>query len=526
MRKSRKYEALDPTEITRKLSPWRVLLAILIVVGLGAGGTFAAWYFKSSQSLAEAKPWFGGYVDVTATPSFAFEQVTLPQHKNAILSFIVASPRADCLPSWGGAYTMAQAGSVLDLDRRIARLQQQDGNIAVSFGGLKNDELAVKCTDVNELGRAYQSVIERYNLDTIDLDLEQNGLNDTAAGDRRAEAIAKLQSERRAAGKNLAVWVTLPVTPQGLSQPGTDAISRLLAKGVDLAGVNIMTMDYGQSLPKGQSMLEGSKSALNQTKRQLGVLYQRAGIFLNDATLWSKLGATPMIGQNDEVNEIFSQDDAKGFNEFARASGLGRMSMWSLNRDVPCGSNYVDLKIVSDSCSGIKQEGFEFASLLGTGFEGTLSQSAGVITTKNTNSTKQEADDPANSPYQIWSAEGAYLQGTKIVWHRNVYQAKWWSQGDVPDSPVLQSWETPWELIGPVMPGEKPVQQATLAAGTYPEWSGTTAYDTGQRVLFKNVPYQAKWWNQGNSPAAASSNPDSSPWTPLTQAQIDAITNK
>jgi chitinase len=41
--------------------------------------------------------------------------------------------------------------------------------------------------------------------------------------------------------------------------------------------------------------------------------------------------------------------------------------------------------------------------------------------------------------------------------------------------------------------------------------------------LFGGVPYQAKWWNQGNSPAAASSNADDSPWAPMTQAQIEAI---
>ena len=31
---------------------------------------------------------------------------------------------------------------------------------------------------------------------------------------------------------------------------------------------------------------------------------------------------------------------------------------------------------------------------------------------------------------------GAYPKNTKIVWHHNVYEAKWWTQGDVPDAPV------------------------------------------------------------------------------------------
>jgi len=42
-------------------------------------------------------------------------------------------------------------------------------------------------------------------------------------------------------------------------------------------------------------------------------------------------------------------------------------------------------------------------------------------------------------------------------------------------------------------------------------------------VLFNDVPYQAKWWTKGDSPAAASSNADSSPWVPLTQAQVEKV---
>jgi len=522
---SKKIAKVQKTAVvrTRRLSPWRVFLAIVLLGAIISGGIFAAWRWNTMKSEVSTKPWFAGYVDVTATPTFAFEQIgATPQH-DAILSFIVSSPKNSCEPSWGGAYSLTQASDSLDLDRRIARLHQQGGSVAVSFGGLKNDELAVKCDNVNDLEKAYRSVIERYDIDTIDLDLEGPGLTDAAAGARRAEALAKLQTERRASGKHLAIWLTLPVTPQGLSETGTDAVSRILAKGVDIAGVNVMTMDYGSSRTGGQSMLAASESALVQTQRQLGVLYQQAGKKLSDGSLWAKIGATPMIGQNDESTEIFTLDDAKAFNSFALGHGVSRMSMWSINRDVPCGSNYVDLKIVSDSCSGVKQDGQAFASLLGIGFDGSLSLSAGVVTSESASSTVQKVDDPANSPYQIWSASGAYLEGTKVVWHRNVYQAKWWTEGDMPDSPVLQSWQTPWELIGPVLPGEKPVAQATLPAGTYPEWSGATPYDTGQRVLFKGVPYQAKWWTQGNSPAAASSNADGSPWVPLTQEQIEAV---
>ncbi len=508
----------------RKLSPWRVALAIFVIVGVITGGIFGTQRWRTEQATASHEPWFAPYVDVTATPSFAFEQMGTDSNRDAVLSFIVSLPSDACTPSWGGAYTMDQASASLDLDRRVARLKQQSGSVAVSFGGLNNDELAVKCTDSTKLLAAYRSVVERYDIDTIDLDLENSGLTDTAAGSRRATAIAALQSERRATGKSLAVWVTLPVAPQGLTEDGTNAVTQLLKSGVDLAGVNVMTMDYGASLEAGKTMLDGSKSALIQTHRQLGVLYQQSNVNLSSATLWSKLGATPMIGQNDVAGEIFTLDDAKGLNQFAHSQGLGRMSMWSANRDISCGGNYVDVKVVSDSCSGIAQDKQSFASILGIGFNGSMSLSAGVVTTADPASkTSQEPDDPAHSPYQIWSASGAYLQGTKVVWRHNVYEAKWWTQNEVPDNPVLQTWETPWQLIGPVLPGEKPVPQSTVPAGTYKEWSGTDTYEASQRVLFNGVPYQAKWWNTGNSPAAASSNADNSPWAPLTQEQINEI---
>ena len=40
---------------------------------------------------------------------------------------------------------------------------------------------------------------------------------------------------------------------------------------------------------------------------------------------------------------------------YASAKGVGRLSMWSLNRDRTCSPNYPDVKQVSDGCSGVEQ---------------------------------------------------------------------------------------------------------------------------------------------------------------------------
>ncbi|MDM5145438.1 hypothetical protein ICE98_02572 [Lactococcus lactis] len=44
---------------------------------------------------------------------------------------------------------------------------------------------------------AYESVVVRYAVNTIDLDLENEGLTDVAAGKVRAQAIAELQKKRK-----------------------------------------------------------------------------------------------------------------------------------------------------------------------------------------------------------------------------------------------------------------------------------------------------------------------------------------
>lgn len=511
----------------RRLSLFRLLLLLVILTGIVYGTKFGIENLKEDIVVADSpKPWFAAYVDITATPQFDFEKLGNTQAHNLVLSFIVSSSKNPCTPTWGNAYDLSEAGVVLDLDRRIARLRQLGGEIAISFGGAINDELAIKCTDSESLLSAYRTVIDKYQIDTIDLDIEKSALSDTESIERRAQAISSLQKEKREKGEDLAVWLTLPVTPQGLTEEGTNIIAKMLEKGVDLAGVNIMTMDYGQSKEKDLSMQLASQQALLETHRQLEILYTNANIILNSSSVWQKIGMTPMIGQNDFTDEIFTLDDAKELNVYAIGNKIARVSIWSANRDIQCGENYVNLSVVSDSCSGVKQDELAYSTILSNGFEGELSLNAKVITKQDSISTVVKQDNPETSPYQIWSEEGVYLKDTKVVWHWNVYQAKWWTQGDLPDNPVLQYWETPWQLLGPVLPNEKPVKLPTLPEGTYPEWGGTEQYDKEQRVLFDGRPYEAKWWTQGDSPAAESSDPNSSPWKALTQKEIEEVLNE
>lgn len=509
----------------RRFSWFRLTVLALCITLAGFGAWLAVGQWQDAAvAQAVGKPWFAGYVDVTATPTYAFEAATGEGTRNVVLSFVVAGADKKCLPTWGASYSLEQASADLDLDRRIARLRERGREVIVSFGGLLNDELAVDCGSSADLAKAYRSVIDRYSLATIDLDLEGPALTDPASGTRRAEAVAQLQREYRQAGRSLAVWLTLPVATSGLTQDGTDTVARFLTAGVDLAGVNAMTMDFGGSLATGQSMADGSIAALTSTHRQLGILYEQAGTKLGTKSLWRKLGATPMLGQNDVRGEVFTLADARAVNSFALRNELGRVSVWSLNRDQTCGVNYPDPARVSDSCSGIDQGIERFAAILASGFTASPDQAASAVTTPEP--TTSASDNPLTSPYPIWLEKSSYPAGTKVVWGGNVYQSKWWTQGDLPDDPVLQESATPWRLVGPVLPNESPSPAPTLPADFYPKWKGDVEYQAGSRVMNGGLAFEARWWNTATSPESSLVDPGGSPWAALSQDEIRRLLAK
>jgi chitinase len=332
----------------------------------------AFWSWRSGLESGLMKPtWFAGYVDVTVSPPYGFENGSTLSTKDVVLSFVVAAPEKPCEASWGARYSLDEADFALGLDKRISTLRSRGGSAAVSFGGALNTELASTCQDESQLRVAYRDVVERYDPSFIDFDLEGVNLLDEAAGLRRANAVAALQGERGASGKKLAVWLTLPVTPGGLTDPGIAAVEQMLEAGVQLSGVNIMTMNYGASRSSSLSMLAAAKAAAAATHDQVGMLYQRTGTNLSSTQVWKKLGLTPMIGQNDLPGEVFGVDAARGLQAFAVDLGIQRLSMWSLNRDAPCASGPPD-EAASHICSGVDQGSTRFSDLLGAALPGTV----------------------------------------------------------------------------------------------------------------------------------------------------------
>ncbi len=218
----------------------------------------------------------------------------------------------------------------------IAQFQAAGGEVAVSLGGVAGTTIAqsyaAQGLDARALADAYQSVIDAYHLDRIDFDIEGAAVADPASVALRSQALALVQQDN----PDLKIWYTLPVLPSGLTSTGLGVVESALGAGVTLDGVNVMAMDYGESAApttgsNAQTMGAYAIESAESTHEQLSSLYAD----YNRQFGWDQLGVTPMIGVNDITSEVFTLDDADALVAFANSTGLGMLSMWSVNRDNP-----------------------------------------------------------------------------------------------------------------------------------------------------------------------------------------------
>ncbi|WP_432104517.1 glycoside hydrolase family 18 protein [Streptomyces sp. bgisy091] len=290
---------------------------------------------------------FAPYVDTSLYPAYdLLDTASRTGVKEFTLAFITSG--GGCAPLWGGVTGLADD----KVAAQISALRAEGGDVRVSFGGAAGAELALNCGSAAELAEAYGKVVDTYGLTKVDFDIEGGALPDTAANSRRSQAIAKLQEEH----PGLDVSFTLPVLPEGLTQPGVDLVADAAKNGVEIEAVNIMAMDYGPAYSgdMGAYAVQAATATQAQIKGVLG---------LSDAAAWKSVAVTPMIGVNDVASEVFTVEDATQLVEFARGKGLGRLAMWSGTRDAQCPGG---AKPAADpTCSSIVQEPLAFTKAFG-----------------------------------------------------------------------------------------------------------------------------------------------------------------
>ncbi|MFD0379630.1 cellulose binding domain-containing protein [Streptomyces sp. NPDC127112] len=285
---------------------------------------------------------FAPYVDTSLYPAYdLLDTATSTGVREFHLAFVTAG--AGCTPLWGGVTDLAGD----KVAGQIGALRARGGDVRVSFGGAAGRELALNCASADELAAAYGKVVDQYRLTKVDFDIEGGALSDTAANTRRAQAISRLQKSH----PGLDVAFTLPVMPEGLTQPGVALLADARRSGVRIDSVNIMAMDYGPAYggDMGQYAIQAATATQAQLKSVLG---------LTDQAAWKALAVTPMIGVNDVASEVFSVSDATQLVEFASAKGIGRLAMWSAARDRQCPAGALDH--ADATCSSVLQQPLAF----------------------------------------------------------------------------------------------------------------------------------------------------------------------
>ncbi len=281
---------------------------------------------------------FAPYVDMAGWP--VPDLLKISQSTGASLmtaAFLQATP--DGKLGWAGLSALAPGAAneqAQAIDQAIKAFKAAGGDVMISLGGAAGTSLAqsyvARGLSAQQLADAYAGVVDTYGVSHIDFDIEGAAVADPASIALNSQALKLLQQAK----PDVKIWYTLPVLPTGLTADGINVVESALKAGVNLAGVNVMAMDFGESAaptsgPAAQTMGTYAIRSAEGTYAQLSTLYGKYGKTFG----YSQLGVTPMIGVNDVLSEVFTVADAQALEDYARAKGLGMLSFWSVTRDTP-----------------------------------------------------------------------------------------------------------------------------------------------------------------------------------------------
>ncbi|ALD66264.1 lipoprotein [Spiroplasma cantharicola] len=177
----------------------------------------------------------------------------------------------------------------------------------------------------------------------IDFDIEGHAQELDEDNRLLAATIAEMKKEDKAWDFSL----TLPVLPSGLTSVGyrvmnifVEEFKKAGLSEKDLPVVNLMLMDYGdpiyvQAIKDGLTNFDLARQAVNATKNNLATSIEKnyGKVSIGNQGLYKLIGATPMIGVNDTVWGVFTEEDAKELYNWSHTVGLGYIGMWSMNDD-------------------------------------------------------------------------------------------------------------------------------------------------------------------------------------------------
>ena len=246
---------------------------------------------------------------------------------------------------------------------------------------------------------------------------------------------------------------------------------------------------------------------------------------------------------SESKQEFYTYEDVRSLTaklDYVTAQHLGGMIIWELSADAPIDSPDSLLRTIAQR---LYPEGItlpdtstqENASDTDATQNGDTSD-GGESTENGTGNASEENDtgdtgtaDTSSSSVAPWDAAAVYTQGDRVSYNGTVYEAKWWTQGDVPGA---DEWG-PWQAVDVKKDAaENDVIEETddttdttdetsaggSATATAAAWDAAAVYTQGDRVFYEGKVYEAKWWTQGDVPGAD----EWGPWQVVDGAAKDA----
>jgi hypothetical protein len=308
---------------------------------VGVGSTSSSVTATTQSSGSGGGGAFAPYADLTSLQEPMLDQAaTQAGLKDFTAAFVTGS---GCTPIWGDTLPVTNDPTV---SGEISKAESEGAQPIVSFGGSSGTELAQACSDQTQLTAAYQSVIDTLGVKRIDFDIEGALIAYPAVNDLRNKAVDTLEANN----PGLVVSFTIPTLPTGPDYYGLQFLQQAKNDGTRVDVVNVMAMDYYGSADPGDMGAQAVSAAQN-------TLSALQNLWPSDS--YANVGVTPMIGQNDDSAETFSEANAHTLVDFAQSNHLGRLAFWSVNRDQPCGGSVSGLP----NCSEISQSALDFTRI-------------------------------------------------------------------------------------------------------------------------------------------------------------------
>lgn len=299
---------------------------------------YTNWTGTKERVGTPKNPWpahvYAPYVDFSLNSIPDLAKLAKEQNiTHFTMAFVVAKSGEQCIPTWGTAYNLQDYSQY----SKIKALREAGGDVMVSIGGANNSPLAAACKNVKDLQKLYYDIVDNLNLNVLDFDIEGTWVADQDSIDRRNQAVKEVQAQWKEEGRKVGIWYTLPILPTGLTAEGLYVLENARHVGVELAGINVMTMDYGNAVcqsdgTEGQNIHgKCATSAIDNMFTQLKKIWPEK----SDKEINAMMGTTPMIGYNDVQGEVFYLSDAKLVMDDAKKRNLGMIGAWSMTRDQP-----------------------------------------------------------------------------------------------------------------------------------------------------------------------------------------------